>query len=90
MDIPVNPSLTLADKIVLDNLRNDGHVKQLPDQDSKTVALLDGLNDSSPTIVTSWDLASNSNWLVAAYTRWASGITRHPQDVGEWNALLLC
>lgn len=97
MDLPVNESLTLADRIVLDNLRSSVHKTTPSDQDSKTVQLLDGLGsptseDFQPTIFTALPEPqlqySNRPWK--AYLRWATGAVRRPTDVGECSGVLAC
>lgn len=84
MDLPVNESLTLADKIVLDNLRSS---KSTTSQDDKTVLLLDALNSPSsthfqPTVFTQFPEPPALNGLWQAYTAFASGIVRRPTDIG--------
>lgn len=85
MDLPVNESLTLADKIVLDNLRG---VKPAAAQDDKTVLLLEELNNPSspnflPTVFTIFPEPPPLNRLWRAYLKWASGVVRRPTDLGE-------
>lgn len=96
MELAVNESLTLADKIVLDNLRG-GHDKDGRLQDEKTVSLLEGLNGPSsptflPTIFTTLPepSPSSSNILWRTYIRWASGVVRTPTDIGEHSVSCKC
>lgn len=84
MDLPVNASLTLADKIVLDNLRSS---KPSSAQDAKTVSLLDEQNsvasaDFLPTVFTTFPEPPALNRAWRAYTACASRIVRRPTDIG--------
>lgn len=86
MDLPVNASLTLADKIVLDNLRSS---KPSRAQDDKTVLLLDEQNNPSatdflPAVFTVLPEPAAGNRLWQAYTGWASRtVVRRPTDIGS-------
>lgn len=90
MDLPVNESLTLADKIVLDNLRSN---KPSPLQDEKTVSLLDEQNNPSstdflPTVFTIFPEPPALNGAWKAYTACASRIVRRPTDIGVYSMVL--
>jgi hypothetical protein len=92
MDLPVNASLTLADKIVLDNLRSSKPSSRV--QDDKTVLLLDEQNNPSATdflpavfTVLPEPPARSRPWQ--AYTGWASRtVVRRPTDIGVHACLL--
>ncbi|KAI9747335.1 MAG: hypothetical protein M4579_007485 [Chaenotheca gracillima] len=95
--LPVDPCLTSADAIVLDNLLADAD--EAPVSDQTTIKQLTGLTDETstsfePTIFATWDLkdvhlpAVLQKGVLQPYIRWAQGVVRRPTDVIFLNHIL--